>query len=305
MATPHTSMPGALPLRRRAAAVVAACAAWLLLLPSGAFAARDAEFSVTDDQFLLGNPNIYGAMYSLRSFGFDRVNVSAYWRDHAPDSRALTKPQGFNSENPDDPRYYWERLDRVVQSAAANGLSVTLLITPPAPLWGTVQPARRNPVYRPGPVEFGRFAGAVARRYAGMVDRYAIANEPNQAGWLQPQSDRRGLLAPHLYRELVHAAYPRIKAADPSSLVVIGELAPRGQTKRGGMRPIRPLAFLRAMGCRDRRYRTRTARGHPPRALRTRTTPRWATPGGSCARSIDSPQAVGSPLPGAAAWTST
>ena len=42
---------------------------------------------------------------------------------------------------------------------------------------------------------------------------------------------------------------PRIKAADPGSTVLVGELAPTGTGKRGRRKPTRPLAFLRAMAC--------------------------------------------------------
>jgi cellulase (glycosyl hydrolase family 5) len=239
----------------RFAALICACALLLGLAAGEARAASNAEFSITDDQLLLGNRRVYGYLSAFKTFGVDRVIVSAYWRDHAPQPRALQRPSGFRADDPGDRRYDWRRLDPVVSAATKNGLKVTILITTPAPLWATAKPDRRNPVFRPKPHEFASFAAAVARRYRNSVDRYSLGNEPNQAAWLQPQSDRRGPVAPHLYRRLVQAAYPEVKAADPGAVVIIGELAPTGSSGRGARRSLRPLEFLRAMSCRTTRYR--------------------------------------------------
>lgn len=58
-----------------------------------------------------------------------------------------------------------------------------------------------------------------------------------------------------MYRGLVRAAYPAIKAADPRSTVLIGALAPRGQSPKSRNAQMRPLQFIRALGCVDARYR--------------------------------------------------
>jgi hypothetical protein len=54
---------------------------------------------------------------------------------------------------------------------------------------------------------------------------------------------------------MVQAAYPRIKAADPTATALIGELASIGSRVRGVRRGVRPLTFLRTMACRDSKYR--------------------------------------------------
>ena len=128
-------------------------------------------------------------------------------------------------------------------------------ISTPAPVWASADPARGNQLWKPRADEFADFAEAVTRRYAASVDHYGISNEPNQGVWLQPQSDRSGLVAPHLYRDMVLAAYPRIKAIDPTATALVGELAASGRSGRGATRPIRPLLFLREMACRDSRWR--------------------------------------------------
>ena len=87
----------------------------------------------------------------------------------------------------------------------------------------------------PTPTEYANYARAVATRYKTQVNRYLLWNEPNQKGWLQPQWQKQGKtwtpVSPHIYRGLVNAAVPAVKAADPGSEIVIGELAPIGNRR--------------------------------------------------------------------------
>jgi hypothetical protein len=246
---------------RRAAALASLGALIALALPAGAPAARNAEVSIMDDEILLGHSPGYidRQMRIFQRLGVDRLRVSAFWDDNSPDRLSRRKPSGFETANHLDSQYGWTSLDQVVSSAQRHGFKLMLSISTPAPLWAT-RGSKRNPVWRPSPREFGAYAEAVATRYGSVVDHYGISNEPNQGGWLQPQSDDGGLFSPHRYRAMVHAAYPRIKQADPSSLVLVGNLAPSGSNKRGRRAPIRPLRFLRALACVDRRYRP-TRRG--------------------------------------------
>jgi hypothetical protein len=242
--------------RLRLAFLACAAAAALAALPSGAHAAAGAEVSLMDDQLLLGRSQSFDdrQMAIFKSLGVDRVRVSAFWDGNAPAPNSSRKPAGFDGANPDDSRYRWSALDRVVSSAAAHGLKVMLSITTPAPRWATTG-HRTGGLWKPSAREFGAYAEAVARRYRSSVDQYGISNEPNQGGWLQPQSTSGGLVAPHLYRAMVQAAYPRIKAADPTSIALIGNLASSGSNAHGRRAPIRPLAFLRAMACVNSHYR--------------------------------------------------
>ncbi|HEV7750436.1 MAG TPA: hypothetical protein VGO71_02795, partial [Baekduia sp.] len=132
---------------------------------------------------------------------------------------------------------------------------------------------KHNQAWEPKASEFAAFATAVAKRYGPTVDRYLIYNEPNQKGWLQPQfSCTRHHrvctpVSPHTYRALVRAAYPAIHRADPGAQVLAGALAPRGADPLQRNRPLRPLAFIRAFGCVDERYRpvrTGRCRGFQP-----------------------------------------
>jgi hypothetical protein len=243
--------------------LLALAAAAALVLPASALAAADAELSVMDDQALLGRSQaqIEQTLGRMQSLGATRLRVSAFWSDIAPSPLALSKPQGFDASDPYDPRYRFADLDRVVGSAAARHIHVLISLSSPIPYWASSKPALRNRVWDPNPAEFARFSRAVAARYATVVDQFAVLNEPNQGGWLQPQSLAGKAVAPHLYRELARAAYPAIKGVAPTATVLVGELAPSGRNDPGPTRPIRPLAFLRQMGCRDARWRAiRTGR---------------------------------------------
>ena len=122
---------------------------------------------------------------------------------------------------------------------------------------------------------------AVARRYGADVDRYILWNEPNLPSWLQPQAScvrrRCTPVAPHLYRGLVRAAYPAVKAADPGAEVLIGAMSSRGQELRARNSTLRPLLFLRALGCVSasyRKLRTGDCKGFKPaRGGRLRVPP--------------------------------
>ncbi len=246
-------------LRSITTALLLAASLFLLgLLAAGsASAGSRMEVSIMDDQLLLNaSPaELESDMALFKRLGVDRLRVSAFWNQIAPDATARTKPAGFDGRNQASGQYNFEALDRVVASAVRNHLRVMVSISTPAPVWASADPSRDNQLWKPRPDEFGDFAEAVTRRYAPWVDHWGISNEPNQGVWLQPQSDRSGLVAPHLYRDMVLAAYPRIKALDPTSTALVGELAASGRAGRGATRPIRPLLFLREMACRDKRWR--------------------------------------------------
>ena len=232
-------------------------AAVALAIPTAASAGPRAEVSIMDDQLLLGasQEEVDTNMAVFRSLGVDRLRVSAFWNQIAPDEESRVRPPGFDAADPAEPRYRFAGLDRVIASAARHGLKIMVTITTPTPVWASREPQRDNKLWKPRPSEFGAFAAAVVARYAPSVDHWGVSNEPNQGVWLQPQSDGVGAVAPHLYRSLVQASYPRIKALDPESVVLVGELAAAGRQGTGDTVPLRPLRFLRALACRDARYR--------------------------------------------------
>ena len=242
--------------------------ALLLLVPAAAAHARSTEIGITDDRNLLpGGPRADAAVKQWRALGVDNVRIFASWRQIAPRRR----PAGFDGADPQSPGYVWASLDGAVARVRQAGITVTLNITGPGPLWTSSKPKRRQPSYKPRASAYAAFATAVARRYGTQVDRYILYNEPNIHTWLAPQAScKRGRCtpaSPDLYRSLVRAAYPAVRGADPGAQVVIGALSPRGQRLRGANTVMRPLLFLRRLGCRSdtfRRIRTGACKRFKP-----------------------------------------
>ena len=219
------------------------------------------EVGVADDRLLFADDeSAQRTVEEWNASGVDVVRVFARWGLHAPANDALDKPDGFDGADPDDPRYDWRGLDRAVDAVTGAGLGVVLTVTGWGPVWGSEFPVKRNPRWKPDPKEFAQYATAVAKRYGNRVDRYILWNEPNIALWLQPQSSctskgRCTPYAPHHYRRLYRAAEPALRAADPGAQVMAGTLAPRGTSGSSQNANLRPMPFIRALGCVNARYR--------------------------------------------------
>lgn len=253
--TAESGSPARAAPRRAASAVLLAALAAILVLAPGAQANRTLEVSMQDDKLIRwGNAAVY--LDQWKALGVEWIRINVLWRNVI--AHRSTKPSGFEGWDHKNRHYNWQTYDQAILNARARGLKVFATITGPGPIWTSETPRRRRGAWKPQPLEFGRFAEAVADRYAEHVDRWGIYNEPNQGGWLQPQSQKtkRGwsLYAPHHYRHLISASYTRIQLQDPSARILIGHLAPSGRDDRGHTRPIRPLSFLRTFACLSHRY---------------------------------------------------
>jgi hypothetical protein len=258
----------------RALTLLVLAAALVSLVAPSARAAGDMDVGIADDRALMFDRDEARAARTARAWrdvGIERVRLLAQWQRISPRAGDRRPPDGFDGSDPDDPRYDWSALDRGVRLVKAAGMRVMLSVTGPGPLWATSSPAGGNRRAKPRPDLFGRFARAVALRYGADVDRYIVWNEPNIPLWLQPQFTCRGRsctpYAPHLYRRLVQSASAAIHAVDGDARVLIGALAPRGQNPRARNAIMRPLTFLRGLGCVDqrlRRVRTGSCRGFQP-----------------------------------------
>lgn len=137
-------------------------------------------------------------------------------------------------------RSTWERYDEMVAMAERRGLQIIFRLDRP-PAWARGQ--RPNPPDGQVPPtsldDFGNYVAAVAEHYRGRVRFYQIWNEPNLAReWGGQPPD------PVAYTELLKVAYRRIKAADPSAVVLN---APLAQTYERSPRAVPDLDFLEAM----------------------------------------------------------
>ena len=115
--------------------------------------------------------------------------------------------------------YDWSRFDAVVSAANARGLSLIPILnaTPP---WARPANCSSSTCAPANPGQFGTFAHAAALRYASKgIHYWEIWNEENTAARWSPGP------SPDAYVQLLKAAYPQIKTADPTSTVITGGLA--------------------------------------------------------------------------------
>jgi hypothetical protein len=214
---------------------------------------------VQDDAELLHRSprQVAATLDDMRSLGVDWVRVTAGWSVMAPDPRAHRRP-AFDASDPTKyPPLVWSRLDRVYTMARARGMKVAIDIAFWAPRWAVARAAGRSERPRDSidPSAYADFAEATARRYPRAV-AFTVWNEPNHPVFLLPQWERKDdawrPASPHLYRAMVQAAVPRIKAAAPNALVLIGATSSVGaETGHDRGDRMAPLTFLREMACVD------------------------------------------------------
>jgi len=213
---------------------------------------------------------------ALKALGVDDVKVFMPWGSMAPDYASHTMPAGFQATNPTAySAGLWAPYDAIVRAAASRGIGVDLALEAPAPLWavGPGLPAGTSPGFvgswLPSAKDYGMFVQAVGTRYDGhytppgqssplpAVRFWSIWNEPNYGAQLAPQAVDNSTVevSPLLYRELVDAAWTALGATGHSGdKILIGEVAPRGQTTNGqpgNFSGMVPLRFIRALYCVD------------------------------------------------------
>jgi hypothetical protein len=243
-----------------------------------------------------------------RSMGAEYVRVQAFWNAVSPAPNSSTIPAGFDPANPNSPGYNWAALDGAVNAVVGRGLRVMLTINQSGPRWASSEPNVTTPSWKPRPELYAKFATALAKRYGPRIDRWLLGSEANQRMFLAPQFICKGRsctpFAPHLYRALVNAAYPALKATDLGAQVLIGELAPIGSppSRTSGLTP---LLFLQEMGCVNAKFKPMTparcrgfkaARGdgfgyHP--YVNTKTSPFTPTRNKQLAKMGDLPRLLG------------
>lgn len=212
----------------------------------------------------------------LERLGVDEAKVFLPWGSIAPNALSRAVPPRFDASSPAAyAAAVWTPYDAIVRAAATRGIGLDVAVEGPAPLWATAPgvPGRTLSsflgTWKPSASAFGSFVAAVAKRYSGhykppgqttplpRVDFWEIWNEPNYGRNLAPQAidDSTVEVSPVYYRALVNAAWTALQhTGHGSDKILIGEIAPRGQTVPGypgnfdGMVPLR---FIRALYCVD------------------------------------------------------
>ena len=244
-------------LPRKLQLVLLAAAA--TLLPAAAAEASHGQQTFFESPGLLLNPATRpAALATLQRLGVRSLRVELSWHAVAPRANSTHRP-AFDATDP--VAYNWSLYDPLIEEAHRRGWQVLLTVTSPVPRWAEASPRPSSLLYRPNPVEFGRFMTAVGHHYGADVELFSIWNEPNHHEFLEPQFNRNGSPAsPRIYRALYQAGYAGLQAAGIASpKVLIGETAPEGETRprvpvRGPRHNMAPLMFLRSMLCLSASY---------------------------------------------------
>lgn len=176
---------------------------------------------------------LLGNNATLKADGFGWAQYGIYWKDAEPARGS----------------YNWGDVDNIVNSARAAGLNVLIRVSR-SPAWARDPNCSASSPFIDtcpprDPADFGRFTGALAAHVRSLTPysvAYELWNEPNtdnEWGGMCPQPDR--------YAAMVRAAYPYIKGADSSALVLAGSITTVGQRLRPNACAVDDLAFIEGM----------------------------------------------------------
>ena len=237
------------------------------------------------DNGILRDPD--GMLGQLGRLGVERVRLFVAWYLVAPNPYSRQRPRNFRAS---DPRSYpaakWAPLDRALEVAREDHISVDLDVGGLAPLWATgkgAPPGKPALNWEPKANEYGAFVHALGVRYSGNYDPnthslspgdpdalppvhfWSVWNEPDYGPSLAPQGLPGHLTIEHspwMYRDLLDAAWTALHQTDHAAdMVLFGEVAPRGYPNPESHLPfgvfngMKPLQWLRALYCVDQNYR--------------------------------------------------
>ncbi|WP_406783894.1 cellulase family glycosylhydrolase [Mycobacterium sp. SMC-13] len=131
--------------------------------------------------------------------------------------------------------YNWSYMDMVMQAAADRNMGVMVEIAS-TPTWAGSSTSITG-AGTPDPATYAAFAAEVAKRYGSTISAYEIWNEPNYVLSSDP-------IDATAYAALLKAAYPAIKAVDPTATVVAGAL---GSVISFGSITLDPVTFVKEM----------------------------------------------------------
>jgi hypothetical protein len=234
--------------------------------------AMDTIFEAQSELFASPGPTLD----ELKQLGVDDVKVFMQWGPMTPAPLSHERPAGFDAANPAAyAAAVWAPYDALVRAAAARHMGVDLALEAPAPLWAIGQGVPPGTAagfvgsWEPSAKEYELFVKAVGTRYDGhyepagvstplpAVRFWSIWNEPNYGQQLAPQAVDNSTVevSPLLYRELLDAAWTALgQTGHGGDKILIGEVAPRGQTtggQPGNFSGMVPLRFIRALYCVD------------------------------------------------------
>src|SRR3954470_17730041 len=170
---------------RRPLALIALALAALVAWPAAAPASPKQAVAFEAPRELLSWQQRDRTLDEVRAFGVTQIRQLVFWKQFAPHATSKRRPK-FNAADPNAyPAGTWDRLDALIDGAAARGISVHLTLTGPVPKWATS--TKRDYVTRPSTKEFPLWTQAGGARDGSRVSTWSIWNEPNQYQFLGPQ----------------------------------------------------------------------------------------------------------------------
>jgi polysaccharide biosynthesis protein PslG len=131
----------------------------------------------------------------------------------------------------------WSSIDKTVNSAAARNIAVVGMVNS-TPKWAVTNGGQYLSGIPASPAVYADFVAKFVARYVGKIAAVEIWNEPNSVTFSTPKPD------PAAYTALLKAAYPKIKAIDPSIVVLSAGL---GAIQSVGSLTINPVAYVTQM----------------------------------------------------------
>ena len=194
--------------------------------PTAEIVSAPSSIGIADSSLYgMSQENIDTTLDMLQAMGVDNVRVFIPW--------IYTEPlQG---------KYNWAPIDAIMDAAKARNMGVLAMVnsTPP---WAGID-GNFPGANTPDPVAYAHFMNLVATRYSSTVSAYEVWNEANCNCFYDPVS-------PSSYTKLLQAAYPVIKAADPTATVIAAGLSSVFSAGGVTMNPVDYVAQMYAAGAK-------------------------------------------------------
>jgi len=139
-------------------------------------------------------------------------------------------------------QYNWAPIDDIMNAAKARNMGVLAMVNS-TPVWAGTDgnfPGAKTP----DPVAYANFMTQVATRYGKTISAYEVWNEVNCVCFYDP-------ISPSSYTELLKAAYPAIKAADPTATVIAAGLGSVSTVNGITMNPVDYVNAMYAAGAKN------------------------------------------------------
>lgn len=185
-----------------------------------------------DQLYMSDNAKRTPALKQIKEAGFTEVRLGLAWH-------ATEKIRG---------KYDWSHLDNLMRVVEKTGLK-TVFLANTTPTWARLDACRTSSACPPqDPADYAKFISAAVERYKNHdISAWEVWNEQNGNNFWKPQPNIAR------YADLLKAAYPAIKKADPNATVLIGGLS-GDSVDSVGPNLIDPRTYLKKLyelGARD------------------------------------------------------